>query len=163
LKRVLAKSCQLWIISDQAHKLNEDHLRVIKEFFESGRGVYVGEDNHPYYRNANNVAYALLGAGLQGDSPGEQVVGRKTASSQSGIMENHLISTGIESVYEGRTISTVVGDKSLQPLLYGSAGQVVIAVYDRDRKRLILDGGFTQLYMKWDTAGTGRYVQNAAA
>lgn len=105
----------------------------------------------------------ILGAGLQGDSQGEQVVGRKTASNQSGIIENHLISTGIESIYEGHTISTVVGDKSLQPLLYGSAGQVVIAVYDRDRKRLILDGGFTRLYMKWDTAGTGRYVQNAAA
>ena len=44
LKRVLAKSCQLWIISDQIRRLNEDHLRVIKKFFESGRGVYVWGD-----------------------------------------------------------------------------------------------------------------------
>jgi hypothetical protein len=29
--------------------------------------------------------------------------------------------------------------------------------------RAILDGGFTCLYMRWDTAGTGRYVKNAAA
>ena len=30
-------------------------------------------------------------------------------------------------------------------------------------KRLIFDGGFTRLYCNWDTAGTGRYVKNAAA
>ena len=30
-------------------------------------------------------------------------------------------------------------------------------------KRAILDGGFTRLYYKWDTAGTGRYVKNAAS
>ena len=37
------------------------------------------------------------------------------------------------------------------------------AFYDHDGKRAILDGGFTRLYNKWDTAGTGRYVKNAAA
>ncbi len=47
--------------------------------------------------------------------------------------------------------------------LYGSDGKVVGAYYDRDGKRAILDGGYTRLYLKWDTAGTGRYVKNAAA
>ena len=40
---------------------------------------------------------------------------------------------------------------------------MVAAYYDRDGHRAILDGGFTRLYLKWDTAGTGRYVKNAAS
>ena len=27
----------------------------------------------------------------------------------------------------------------------------------------VIDGGFTRLYVNWDTAGTARYVKNAAA
>lgn len=37
------------------------------------------------------------------------------------------------------------------------------AYYSRNGKRAILDGGFTRLYIHWDTAGTARYVKNAAA
>ena len=40
---------------------------------------------------------------------------------------------------------------------------LVTATYEQDGKRLILDGGFTRLYISWDHAGTGRYVKNAAA
>ena len=54
-------------------------------------------------------------------------------------------------------------NQQLTPLIYGSANNLVAAFYDRDGKRLIFDGGFTRLYNKWDTAGTGRYVKNAAA
>jgi hypothetical protein len=39
----------------------------------------------------------------------------------------------------------------------------VSAFYDRGGKRAIFDGGFTRLYRQWDTAGTARYVKNAAA
>jgi hypothetical protein len=51
----------------------------------------------------------------------------------------------------------------LQPLIYGSEGNLVTAVYEKNGKRAILDGGFTRLYYKWETAGTDRYVKNAAA
>lgn len=40
---------------------------------------------------------------------------------------------------------------------------MVAAYFDRDGKRAIVDGGFTRLYVNWDTAGTGRYVKNSAA
>jgi hypothetical protein len=51
----------------------------------------------------------------------------------------------------------------LTPLLVGSQKHVVAAFFDKDGKRAIVDGGFTRLYVEWDTAGTGRYVKNAAA
>lgn len=36
-------------------------------------------------------------------------------------------------------------------------------MYETDGKQAVLDGGFTRLYNKWDTAGTARYVKNAAS
>ena len=36
-------------------------------------------------------------------------------------------------------------------------------MYEKDGKRAIFDGGFTRLYNGWETAGTPRYVKNAAA
>ena len=80
-----------------------------------------------------------------------------------GLKRRHLLTTGLEYVYEGITIATIDANETLEPLIYGSAGNLVAAFYDKGGKRAILDGGFTRLYYKWDTAGTGRYVKNAAA
>jgi hypothetical protein len=79
-----------------------------------------------------------------------------------GILPNHDITTGIKNLYEGITIATIKVNTDLEPLIYGSAGNLVAAIYQKDGKRLIIDGGFTRLYCKWDSAGTGRYVKNAA-
>ena len=82
----------------------------------------------------------------------------------TGLTPGHLITTGLENVYEGITIATLQDKQQvLQPLIYGHESNLVTATYEKDGKRLILDGGFTRLYISWDNAGTGRYVKNAAA
>jgi hypothetical protein len=163
LREKLTKACQLWIIATDAQLLNDEHIEVIKEFFDSGRGVYIWGDNEPYYTDANVVGQALLGATMKGDLHGDKVVGLQKTRKGPGILPNHLLSTGLENVYEGITIATIQPNQTLKPLIYGSAGNLVAAFYDRNGKRAILDGGFTRLYNKWDTAGTPRYVKNAAA
>jgi len=163
LEKGLAKACQLWIISGSAQLLNEGHLKVIRKFFDSGRGVYIWGDNAPYYADANYVARALLDAQMSGDIPGDRVVGVQKADRKQGLLPNHLLTTGLQHIYEGITIATIGPNSHLTPLIYGSADNLVAAIYDHGGKRAILDGGFTRLYMKWDTAGTGRYVKNAAA
>ena len=163
LKKDLSQSCQLWIISDMYSKLNEDHLKVIKEFFNAGHGIYIWGDNEPYYADANKVAQYLFNGEMTGNLMGDQPVGIQMNSTAPGIREGHLITTGLENVYEGITIATVSANESLQPIIYGSAGNLVTAVYEKNGKRAILDGGFTRLYYKWETAGTDRYVKNAAA
>ena len=74
-----------------------------------------------------------------------------------------IIPTGIISFYEGITIAEVEVDQRLNPLIYASNGKIVTAYYDTQAKRALIDGGFTRLYCKWDSAGTDRYVVNAAA
>lgn len=163
LRKDLKKSCQLWIISDSYSKLNDEHLKIIKDYFDEGHGIYIWGDNDPYYADANKVAQYLFGAEMSGNLMGDSPVGLQTDSTGVGVRRNHLITTGIENVYEGITIATISSHPSLQPLIYGSAGNLVTAVYEHDGKRAILDGGFTRLYYKWETAGTDRYIKNAAA
>ena len=163
-KKALKKANQFWLISDAATHLSDAHVKEIKRFFDSGRGVYIWGDNQPFYADANVVGKALIGTTMQGDLVGDQVVSMKEKKDQkSGIIPNLLLSTGIEMIYEGITIATIQPTDDLQPLIYGSAGNLVTAFYDKGGKRVIFDGGFTRLYNKWDTAGTGRYVMNAAA
>lgn len=163
LKEGLDKACQLWIVSNSTQMLNKEHMKVIKEFFDAGKGVYIWGDNQPYYADANYVAKELIGVEMTGNTMGNEVVDLMMGGKKVGVMPNHLITTGLQHLYEGVTIATLSDNEDLEPLVYGSAGNLVTAVYEKDGKRLILDGGFTRLYINWDTAGTGRYVKNAAA
>jgi hypothetical protein len=163
LERGLAKSSQLWIISSDSQMLTPAHLAIIKKFFDAGHGVYIWGDNEPYYADANYVAEALFGTKMLGNVPGDQTVGVQKTPITAGVLPNHLLTTGLENIYEGITIATIQPNMMLHPLIYGSADNLVAAYYDHDGKRAILDGGFTRLYLKWDTAGTPRYVKNAAS
>lgn len=164
LEEALSKACQLWVISTSTQMLNDEHAEIIKQFFYSGKGVYIWGDNDPYNADANFLANKLLGVTMNGNFYGGQNVGFKSDSTSSGMLENHLITTGLEYVYEGITISKIQDpNKQLKPLIWSTDGNVVTSIYEDQGQRLILDGGFTRLYCNWDTAGTGRYVKNVAA
>lgn len=163
LEEKLAKACQLWIISGDQRHLNDKHLAVIKKFFDSGKGVYIWGDNTPYHADADFVASALFDSGMAGDYYGAKVVHMKGKKDTIGLLPDHLLTTGLEHIFEGITIAAIQVVGGLKPLIWSSDGKVVTAIYERDGKRAILDGGFTRLYNNWDTAGTGRYVKNAAA
>ena len=159
---VLETACQIWIISDRVQHLTQAHYDVIQGYFESGRGLYLWGDNDPYFADINPLSQSLFYTSLSGNTPGDQIVTARDASSPTGF-ESHLLTTGIEHLYEGVTVGAFKGQSVLQPLVYGSNGHPLIGIFDRDGRRAILDGGFTRLYNKWDTAGTGRYVKNAAS
>ncbi|TNE54557.1 MAG: hypothetical protein EP338_06990 [Bacteroidetes bacterium] len=164
LKKSLDKACQLWVISTTTQRLNDEHAKVIKEFFDSGRGVYIWGDNDPYHADADFLSKKLLGTTMSGYYTGSKNVTFKDFDTKGGMVKNHLITTGLEYVFEGITISQLHDpNQQLTPLIWSSDGNVVTGIYERDGKRLIIDGGFTRLYCNWNTAGTGRYVKNAAA
>lgn len=159
----LAKASQLWVISDQSQQLNDDHIAEIETFFHSGKGLFLWGDNDPYHADANAISKRLFSAQIKGYFHGDKVVVESRSQSNSGFIQ-HLITTGLEHLYEGITVSNVHDSKDcLQPIMTGSDSAVITAIYDRDGKRAIIDGGFTRLYTKWDEAGTARFVKNAAS
>ena len=154
---------QLWVISDKVRYMEKDHIDLILKFYRDGHGVYVWGDNKPFYADANRLLYPMFGVEMRGNSYGDQVLGIQDAPKSRGIIPNHPITTGLVSFYEGITIAEVPTGDMLTPLIYGSNGKIVAGYYDARGRRALVDGGFTRLYCKWDSAGTDRYVVNAAA
>ncbi len=164
LEEALSKACQLWVISTNTQLLNDEHAEIIKRFFDSGKGVYLWGDNDPYHADADFLAKKLIGVDMNGYYNGGQNVTFKSEDNNSGMLPDHLITTGLEFVYEGVTISKINDpNQVMTPLIWSSDGNVVAAIYEDQGQRLIIDGGFTRLYGSWNNAGTGRYVKNAAA
>ncbi len=164
LEEALSKACQLWVISTSTQLLNDDHADVIKRFFDSGKGVYLWGDNDPYHADADFLAKKLIGVDMNGYYSGGQNVTFKSDANKAGMKANHLITTGLEYVFEGITISKINDpNQAMKPLIWSTDGNVVTAIYEDQGQRLIIDGGFTRLYCNWKSAGTGRYVKNAAA
>lgn len=165
LTKTLAGASQLWILSGWTRHLSEENLRAIEAFFRSGRGVYIWGDNDPYYVDANLLLSRMIGTHMFGDTPGLQVVGLRGEASRVGLTPGHPISTGLVNIWEGHTIAEIALTEELRPLIVGSNGRVVTATFDVGGCRAVVDGGFTRLYEEyWDlTAGTSRYVVNAAA
>ena len=162
LKSILKDTSQFWLISGTGHPLENTVVSVIQDYFEEGHGLYLWGDNDPYFVHSNQISQRLFGTTMSGNSPGDQVISLYDERKKNGVIPNHLISTGIVNIYEGGTIAEVHTNKLLTPLIYGSNGKVLAAYYDQDGKRVIIDGGFTRLYYKWDSAGTDRYIVNAA-
>ncbi len=165
LKEMLAKSNQFWLISSCNNKVNltPEHHLAIKEFFDSGHGVYLWGDNDPCNADADKLASILIDARVTGDLPGDKTVGRSPGAGKPGVATDHLLTTGLENIYEGVTVATVKPSGAMTPIIWGSAGNLVAAAFEKGGKRLVVDGGFTRLSYKWDSAGTGRYIRNAAA
>lgn len=164
LKSELEKACQLWVISGGSQMLTDAHLDVIEEYFNSGKGLYIWGDNQPLYADANFITKRLFNTTMNGDTYAAQVVGISgEGEGRTGIVDGHLISTGVVNMYEGITIATVTATQDLNPLIYNSSDGLVAAVYEKDGKRCIIDGGFTRLFYNWNSAGTDRYIKNAAA
>ena len=164
LKNVLdGNNSQLWLIADQKGHLSEEHYEFICDFFQKGRGLYIWSDNAPFLVDTNIIISRLFHTEMKGDYLGRKVLTIQKAEKEPGIIKDHLITTGVQSFYEGSTISNVRIDGGLKPLVYSSDGLIVTAYYDSDGKRCLVDGGFTRLYAEWDSAGTDRFVVNCAA
>ena len=162
LSVMLQTANQLWLVAEKEILLNEDYYKIIIDFYKKGKGLYLLGDNAPFFADVNVISQKLFGTELKGDYIGDKVIGVSEKQNDVGIIKGHLMSTGICNFYEGITISNVEPKGGLKPLVYSSDGKVAAAYFDKFGRRLLIDGGFTRLYFKWDTAGTDRYVKNAA-
>jgi len=129
LAHELKMANQLWVISDRRRKLHEGHLRVIADFFNEGKGLYIWGDNHPYYADANFIIQTLFNTRMQGNLPGNRTVALQSRRGGAGLIRDHLITTGLEHIFEGITIATIPLQPPLKPLIFGSANRVVAAYY----------------------------------
>lgn len=163
LRALLAlPNSQLWIISDMTIHMDTTCVNMIYDYYMQGHGVYIWGDNDPYNADANLLLNKLFGVQMSGSVFGDRLISIQRGPGQPGIIKNHPITTGLAYFYEGITVATVDVGQILKPLVYGSAGNIIAAYYDGNGRRALVDGGFTRLFIMWDSAGTSRYVVNAA-
>jgi hypothetical protein len=178
----------VWLVSGAS--VNEPGfdqlLHALEAFHRRGGGIFVWGDNSPYYAHANMLLGRLLPGEdifLDGNDRGSQIMRVHSDGTTPGhLTRHHLIMTGLNSLYEGVTISHLSRVGPLKVLATynngpGYVGRAYSAVADAEvyqrcrapykigRGRLVIDGGFTKLYDEcWSkTAGTERYVKNASA
>lgn len=154
----------LWIISGDngSPDFSTSEKKEIIKYHRSGKGLYIWADNDPFFKQANQILSEITGTNLIGNTPADNTL-REGDGIQTGTFQKHLITTGIVNLYEGVTICYPYPIGKLLPLATSTNGYPTICCMDgvNDGGRIILDCGFTKLYHKWDTAGTGRYVKNA--
>jgi hypothetical protein len=160
-----------WIISgDKFSKssANDTFGNALLDFHKSGRGLAIWGDNAPWQFHASLATEKLLGFKLIGNTPGGTTL--KLGNGEVlGTFKRHLLTSGIQNLFEGITIcypSAQVGN--ITNLATSSNLHVCMACVDHNQLpsptygRILVDCGFTKLYCNWDTAGTERYVRNVA-
>ncbi|EGC35490.1 hypothetical protein DICPUDRAFT_33321 [Dictyostelium purpureum] len=152
--------------TDDTTTTEQEFVDAVKKFHESGKGLFVWYDNHPYTFQGNWVSKALFGIEATGNEMGKQELSLGTGEGKQQF-SSHLITTGINNLYEGVTISSFAkkSDK-FETLATSSEGNTIILVsdptkMDKNCGRVVLDTGFTKLFSEYFTAGTSRYIKNA--
>jgi len=157
-----------WIVSHCSSTLNEVEkqrfTQVAFEYHKSGRGLFIFGDNDPYHVQANLILPTIANTRITGCTPGQKVLGFGRPNIAGEFDSENLIFAGINYLYEGHTICYPESDGKLTHIATSSDGKPCISFIDSIpgvHGRVVLDNGFTKLYMSWDSAGQARYVVNA--
>lgn len=161
LDHVLADHDQIWIWSGGSPRLTHAMVDSIVKRFNNGASLLLLADNEPHVGGAREVLQAIVpGSDIRGDYEGKQILSR-----ERGELPSHEVLSGIDMLFEGDSISHVVGD--LIPVVRSSDNQVLIAERkSRDGKgKLLVYCGFTAMYERYfrKVAGSDRLITNFVA
>jgi len=164
----LSKADVAMIIPNRAgdNTTNEaDFLSAVKKYHEAGKGLFLWAENEPFFVQTNWVLNSLFDTKVFGSDPGQAnlTLGNGTDKQK---FASHLITSGIVTLFEGRTVSYFdkVPEK-LEVLATSSGGNPIIACslasQSQNCGRVIVDTGFTKLLDEFFNAGIERYIKNA--
>lgn len=161
---------EAWIISnkvlDTTTTPDEFTTEVVK-FHDAGGGLFLWGDNTPWVAHANLVLEKLFATKLTGNNPADKII-QVGDNAKAGFFSQHLITSGIKFLFEGRTVSYPEPvPATLKTLALSTDNSPVILHSDNTKLaptagRVVVDCGFTKLWVQWDSAGTERYVKNAS-
>ena len=181
-----------WLINNKEEKENmKEFLRILHIFWKSGGAVVLFSDNVPFVLETNQFL-SMINAGfimdgnyigqkyIYGDNSGELnkegVFNRNEDDFAFGIIPRQKLSHNLYKIYEGDTISSVtkngkrcldVKNNDIYPFVIfarDSEGGItsLFKPANEEEGDLIIDGGFTKLFLNMKEDGTFRYVQNLA-
>ncbi len=145
---------QIWIISDLKQHIDSSYYQDFKDYMNYGGRLYLLADNEPYDVDAELLAQHLIGnTGFIGNYIADD---HGVPADQCDINEDSSL-----DIYEGFTVSSIGLTNQMKPQFMGSVGQVIVASYQSDSYKILLDGGFTRIYTKWSDASAKYFTQAA--
>ena len=181
-----------WLINDKEEKENlKGFLEILHKFWKDGGAVVLFSDNVPFVLQTNqflptiNAVFTMDGnyigqKYIYGDNSGElnKVVdfNRNEDDYTYGIIPRQKLSHNLYKIYEGETIISVtkngkrcldIKNNDIYPFVIfarDSEGGTtsLFKPANEEEGDLIIDGGFTKLFLNMKEDGTFRYVQNLA-
>jgi hypothetical protein len=160
----------VWVVSTSTFGASEE---VKKEFIEEilkhhklGKGLFLWGDNDPFNCHANLVLPQIANCKLGGSDYASQLLSFGSGDAKQQFDSQHIVFAGINKLFEGITIavpSPATGSSYDLKTLATSSHSHPCILYREDPHlgRVIVDTGFTKLYINWDSAGQSRYVANA--
>ena len=181
-----------WLMNDrkESEKM-EEFLQILYKFWKKGGAVVLFSDNEPYILETNQFL-SMINAGftMEGSYQGEKyiygddtgkldkvgVFNRNENTYKYENIQRQKLSHNLYKIYEGITISSVtkngkrcldVKSNDIYPFVIfarDSEGGItsLFKPANKEEGDLIIDGGFTKLFINMEEDGTFRYVQNLA-
>lgn len=145
---------QIWVISDLKQHIDSSYYSDFEEYMNMGGRLYLLADNEPYDVDAELLAQHLIGnTGFVGNYVADD---QGVPADQCDINEDSSL-----DIYEGFTVSSIGLTNHMKPQFMGSVGQIIVASYQTESQKILLDGGFTRMYTKW-TDASAKYFTLAA-
>ena len=192
----LESASQVWLTSTFDTLLSRAHVDTIVAHWKKGLGVYIFGDNAPFFVDGNKLLAAMFpervfaSAGcpalrLAGDAPGGRTVTLRGGAAPGGFAP-HLLTTGIERLFEGVTVSHLdpraAALAGFEAIMHDHDGNLVVAARpagtgtgagtgagadagagsEDEEGPVIVDGAFTKLFVDWNAGGSARFVRNCA-
>ena len=181
-----------WLINSDSTKENlELFLKLLIIFWKNGGAVVLFADNEPFTKETNlflnmiKAGFSMDGSyigkkEIYGDDSGllksPALFNRKKAIYKYKDIQRQSLSHNLYNIYEGVTISSVTKNnkrgmnvafndiKPFIPFARDSEGGItsLMKLADDGYGDIIIDGGFTKLFINMKEKGTFRYVQNIA-
>jgi hypothetical protein len=156
--------------------LTEGHIQALVKFAETPQcegesdkktGLFIWGDNDPYFADANAILQCLpllnRSGSLAGNVQADGILTEHPAPAPSAMhtqgnsgFKPHFITTGLESLYEGVTISDVRDPEQLCVITSSNQKSHVTCLHNSSTHRVLIDSGLTRLSPEhWaKTAGT---------
>jgi hypothetical protein len=195
-----------WVISGSALNVGLRYKRKVQhaaeeisrlalaclQFHQQGKGLFLLGENEPLYCHVNAILQAMAcdALKLHGNNPGDRFITVDDSKCKDGVVRerlspgrfsnkanNHPLTTGLATLYEGKTIAFPRQNGHELPLPWhalavgGTLEESTarpISMYRGDVSgnkcgRVVVDTGYTKLWLNWGVGGTERYVCNTTA
>ena len=185
-------ACWLINSNNEVSEDAENFLNILLKFWKNGGAVVLFSDNEPFIYETNrflsmiNAGFTMEGNYLgkkliYGDDTGKLLspglFNRKEEDYTFGKIKRQKLSHNLHEIYEGVTISSVtkngkrklnVKNDDIKPFIpfardsEGGITSLIRLASNNGEGDIIIDGGFTKLFLNMEEEGTFRYIQNIA-